>query len=107
MKHLTLLLTVSLIGASPLSVSASKKSQRLTQCTQVAKAIVGPDVPVKLSRFKGRRDRIVELKIGNGSGFEKYDCHIEADMAVITSRSGQPLKVMAAESQPADQEVEG
>lgn len=80
--------------SSPALADLSEKSSRLTECKNKARSILGEEnaPPIRLSRFKGRGDRIVELRIGNGNGFEKYYCENKEGLITIVSRdSGEPL----------------
>ena len=92
LKVLTAAITIAFLSPA----LASDRSERLTLCKQSAKALIGADRRVKLNRFQGRGDRIIELKVSNDKGFDKYRCEIEAGIAVIKTRDGQPLASMAA-----------
>ena len=89
MKYITSILTLILIA---LPVQAGDKNQAITNCKLEARALIGEGTPIKFHRFKGRRDRIIELRIGNGKGFDRYDCVVDGDSITIAStKTGAPL----------------
>ena len=98
MKHSTFLLATCLTVLTTSPASAGEREQRVTHCLLEAKALVAPGTRVKFNRFRGRHDRIVELKIGNGKGFDKYHCEIDEDIVEITTINGQPLAPMTADA---------